>query len=773
MEKCENSTLSSPTMNPNRILALAAAFAAIMPDAASAGEGKPTLLGWNNLGMHCMDDDYSVFSILPPFNTIDAHLIDANGKLVKSGSGITVTFEGIADPDGSINRTATGKSNFWEYAPAAYGANLLPEAGLTGVRMPGPENVPQPLKFSGDLNWFEALGIPIIPVDDAGRQNPYPLLRLTAKDAGGAVLATTDVVAPVSGEMDCRACHGSNAGDAAKPGAGWANDPHASRDYRLNILQLHDEKHLSDPVYQAALAANHFRPDGLHATATVGATPILCAKCHASEALESPGTADTSPLTRAMHHGHENVINPANDLPLNNSANRSACYTCHPGSDTRCLRGAMGGAVAADGTAAMQCQSCHGKMSDVGAATRTGWLHEPNCQQCHTGTATSNNDQIRYTSVFETNGTLRIPVNNLFATNPDTPAAGLSLYRFSKGHGGLQCSACHGSTHAEFPATHRNDNLQSARVQGHAGVVAECTACHRTMPTEVSGGPHGMHPVGQSWIASHKENDIGKSTTCLACHGTDYKGTVLSRMFADRTLTVTRNGVTRTLNAWRGQTFSCFSCHKREDDGRLGGVFTTNHAPVVANVTLTTAKDTPGGRTLTATDAENNPRTYRIVSQPQHGSVSLSGNAATYFPENGYTGPDHFTYAASDGLVESNLGTVSVNVGSPAVFANRDSDGDGLSDLVEYALGLSPDFPSVSTVNTPIFTIVDGQSHLSLSVSRALAPSDVALGIEVSSDMITWLPATVTSNTPWLLEAHDPLRAADSSSRFIRLKATR
>jgi hypothetical protein len=23
------------------------------------------ILGWNNLGMHCMDSDYSVFSILP------------------------------------------------------------------------------------------------------------------------------------------------------------------------------------------------------------------------------------------------------------------------------------------------------------------------------------------------------------------------------------------------------------------------------------------------------------------------------------------------------------------------------------------------------------------------------------------------------------------------------------------------------------------------------------------------------------------------------------
>ncbi|MCU0780046.1 MAG: Ig-like domain-containing protein, partial [Akkermansiaceae bacterium] len=697
-------------MNHHRIAMFAAALAGMCPVWGLAGEGQATLLGWNNLGMHCMDDDYSVFSILPPYNTLNAHLIDASGRLVKSGAGITVTFEGVADPDGSINRTTVGKTNFWDFVQPCYGVTLAPEFGLTGVRMPGPANVPQPLEFASGTNWFEALGIPIIPVDDMGRTQSYPVLRLTAKNATGEVLATTDVVAPVSGEMDCRACHGSNAGDAAKPAAGWANDPHPSRDYRLNILLLHDEKHLADPVFQAALATNHFRPEGLHATATAGGTPILCAKCHASEALGTPGAADTSALTRAMHHKHAHVINPANGLTLNHSANRSACYTCHPGSDTRCLRGAMGGAVAADGSAAMQCQSCHGNMEAVGAANRTGWLDEPNCQQCHTGSATLNNGQIRYTSVFEANGTPRVPVNNLFATNPDTPAAGISLYRFSKGHGGLQCSACHGSTHAEFPATHRNDNLQSAKVQGHAGVVADCTACHATMPSTVTGGPHGMHPAGQSWIAAHKDN--GKSDNCKAYHGADYRGTVLSRMFADRTLTVIKTGTTLTLNLWRGQTLSCFVCHKREDDGKLGGVFTNNRAPVVPSPTLTAAPDTSTALTLTSTDADNNPRTYRIVSQPQHGSVALAGAVATYFPEYGYTGPDWFTFAANDGFTDSNLGTVSVDVGSPAVFATRDSDGDGLSDLVEYALGLSPDFPSLTTATMPTYQTVSGRRYL-------------------------------------------------------------
>ena len=72
----------------------------------------------------------------------------------------------------------------------------------------------------------------------------------------------------------------------------------------------------------------------------------------------------------------------------------------------------------------MQCQACHGNMSMVGSPDRVGWFMEPNCQSCHTGTATSNNGQIRYSSAFEANGTPRVAVNATFATTPNTPAAG-------------------------------------------------------------------------------------------------------------------------------------------------------------------------------------------------------------------------------------------------------------------------------------------------------------------------------------------------------------
>lgn len=745
-----------------RFALLAALFFAIHSN-APAGNGQWTLIGWNNLGMHCMDDDYSVFTILPPFNTVNAQLINAQGKLVLSPTGLSLSYEAVADLDGSINRTSAGKTNFWDYLPAAYGATLPMNAGLAGTAMPGIANTPQPLTWNAGFNWFEGVGIPITPIDDAGRANAYPMMRLVAKNAVGTVLAKTDVVLPVSGEMDCRACHGSGTGAEARPAGGWVNDPIAKRDYRLNILRLHDEKHLTESAYQAALAANGFRADGLFKTVTLTNTPILCAKCHASEALGTAGAPGVDPLTRSMHAKHANVTNPSNGLKMDNIANRSACYQCHPGSTTRCLRGAMGAAVAQDGTMSIQCQSCHGTMSQVGALNRTGWLDEPGCQTCHTGSATKNNGQIRYTSSFDTTGSFRVPVSTLFATNPDTPAPGKSLYRFSKGHGGLQCEACHGSTHAEYPSAHRNDNVQSVQIQGHVGVLMECTACHATMPKTTTGGPHGMHSISSNWVNNHADSAraVGLAT-CQACHGTDYRGTVLSRAATDRNFN-TKYG---TKKFTRGTEVSCYVCHN--------GVNSSNPStlipPAVANATLAVPANQSASLTLRASGTGS---TVRISRQPNHGSVALNGLVATYFAEPGYNGPDNFAYIASDagGYVDStSAGIISVKVGT--VTASLDSDGDGIPDLIEYALGLSPQFPSASDSTTPVLETFNGQHYLTLNIARFLPPSDATLRIEVSGDLKTWLPATVVTDNSSLLKARDPVSADSALSRFMRVKVT-
>ncbi|HSU57069.1 MAG TPA: PKD domain-containing protein [Candidatus Dormibacteraeota bacterium] len=627
------------------------------------------LLGWNNLGMHCMDSDYSVFSVLPPYNTIECQLI-VNGALVTNGAGYTVTYQAVADPSGSINSTAMGKGNYYTYAKALFGATLPPEAGLAGWSMPGVSNIPQGMLFEQTnqpaggvftgVNWFRAEGIPISPYDDALKKNPYPLMRMVARNPANQPIATNDIVLPVSDEMDCRACHASGTQAAAKPAAGWIWDGLPERDFRLNILRLHDERHFATNAafYREALAARGFNGQGLLRGVLADGKPVLCAACHASEALGAPSYGTIPPLTASVHSFHAHVQDPILNTTLDNSANRAACYRCHPGSTTRCLRGAMGGAIASDGSMEMQCQSCHGNMSAVGSANRVGWFMEPTCQSCHSGTATHNNGAIRYTSVFETNGLPREPMDTTFATTSDTPATSLSLYRFSVGHGGLQCSACHGSTHAEFPSTHASDNLRNRAIQGHAGVMVECTACHVSMPVSSStatNGPHGMHPVGQSWVSAHHDYIGGNLGKCQACHGADNRGTVLSRAQGDRILTASFDGGTVTLNLFRGAMIGCYTCHNGPGNDSINN----SAPPTVSAVGGGTRNDTP----LSMTVAMNPPAaTLRIISQPANGSIGVSSNVLTYFANPGFTGDDTFTYAAWDGAKNSTLATGRVSV---------------------------------------------------------------------------------------------------------------
>ena len=618
-----------------------------------------TLIGWNNLGMHCMDDDYAIFSILPPYNTVNAQLIDNSGRLVMSlPAGVTVTYEAVADPDGSINKSSIGKSNFWDYSLTLFGVTLPPETGLAGTMMPGLTNIPLLMSWAASnapANSFQALGVPITPIDDQNLPNTYPLFKLVARDAANNVLAQTSIVLPVSSELNCSVCHASGVGQApAKPFPDWVYDPNPKHDFRLNILKLHDQKNLSKPAYVAALALFNYRSTGLYDSVVLDGKSILCAVCHKSEALGTSGAPDTPPLTSSIHTLHATVIDPSTGGIMDDSNNRSACYQCHPGSATRCLRGAMGAAVSlVDGSMLMQCQSCHGSMSNVGSPLRIGWLHEPNCQSCHTGDAVSNSGQIRFTTSFDSPGHMRVPTNTRFATNPNTPAPGTSLYRFSVGHGGLQCSACHGSTHAEYPSSERNDNLQSLALQGHVGKLAECTACHASMPSTVNGGPHGMHPTDQAWVTNHHDVIHGNLGQCQTCHATNYSGTVLSRTQGDRSLSF--KGTPK--NFWRGQKISCYDCH----DGIDTDAQTRKVAPVVpANVTLVVSGPS-GSIALSATGSVS---TFRIVQQPSHGTVALAGNVATYFAQSGFSGSDSFTYAATEstGFVESNLGTVSVSV---------------------------------------------------------------------------------------------------------------
>jgi hypothetical protein len=283
------------------------------------------ILAWNNLGMHCAQDDYSYFLILPPYNTLHAQVVDRAGLLVTSG--ITVSY---AFPNKTNSAAFT---NFWTELPK-YDVPwpTTPNVGLTGKGLTGVMDLD-----ADGLGWV-AEGIPVTPYDDDGTWDPYGAAVITVTENGtNNVLATATVVAPVSTELNCSNCHG-------------VTDPF------LNILQVHDRK------------------SGTHLVAdrTAG-TLHLCAECHGDNALGLPDQPGVKNLSRAIHGFHKDKVNVTADPTLPD------CYNCHPGPRTQCLRGNMF-------HAGIACRDCHGDMRAMAAALDAGrrpWLDEPRCGDCH------------------------------------------------------------------------------------------------------------------------------------------------------------------------------------------------------------------------------------------------------------------------------------------------------------------------------------------------------------------------------------------------------
>ena len=306
-------------------LLIAAGGVILSRSESSAAGGEYKVLAWNDLGMHCYNQDFADLAVLPPYNTLWVQVVKAGDPPTLVTHGITVEY---FYPD---NTYSIGKTNFWDYDQALFGVDLPPNVGLAGKGLSGT------MDLAGDH--FIAEGIPLTEFSDSATtvRQPYQLATVVVKNANtGDVLTSTQVVTPVSSEMRCDKCH-SDTG-TAKPGA-------LTGKVETNILQLHDEKENTN------LMANR---------------PVLCANCHGSNALGMVGNPSLKNLSNAMHSRHASVIPDTLD----------GCYNCHPGPQTKCLRDVMATEEK------MNCVNCHGGMEQV-SKNPNPWLNEPRCDTCH------------------------------------------------------------------------------------------------------------------------------------------------------------------------------------------------------------------------------------------------------------------------------------------------------------------------------------------------------------------------------------------------------
>jgi hypothetical protein len=389
-------------LRPRLLLALLLVIGALLTlGAAPAFAAKYAVFAVNDLGMHCYQRSYAGFMILPPANNLKVQVFrkgNEEAQLVTSGIKVQYTI---------LNNTrSSNKTDFWKYASSYGWPGLAANVGITGHKLSGS------MKRVKGTPYWEVTAIPITPYKDDLSFDPLQVARVTVRNAktNKVIAVQPKVVVPVSDEMRCDLCHGPV-------------------DTTGSILQAHD-----------AANATH-----LYADLQAGLRHA-CSECHRDNALGAPGSPGVKPLSEAIHGFHADKM----DTPAV-AAFGTPCYTCHPGAQTKCLRGRMA-------QAGFTCTSarCHGDMTRVAdsqAAGREAWLQEPTCGGCHGAKYAENPGQL-YRNSYLLNG-------------PEDMNGKL-----------IQCESCHGSPHAEWRSTKSVDNQVTLQLQGAATYIKRCSACH-------------------------------------------------------------------------------------------------------------------------------------------------------------------------------------------------------------------------------------------------------------------------------------------------------
>ncbi len=521
-----------------------------------------------------VNGEYATFGVLPPHTVLRAQVVqrDAGGKpALLDSSQVEIRYEAVADATGSINSKSLAKTDLWSGAPGLpFGYTLGAGRGLTGLSMPGDAATsgPQLMPWSDPRARFEADGLPLFPIDDAGQPNEHATFRVTAFDkTSGATLGQSDLVVAVSSQTGCASCHTTGGAGTGRAGVTWSANADLEKQSKENILKVHDAKHGTQFSQPGAVA--------------------ICGLCHDSKVSRIMGAVASSglpSLSGAIHRAHADFV------PADGGA--ASCSVCHAAEHM--TKGAMG-------RSGLSCGQCHGDMKAVGAlsplaaggsidgaadgAPRRSWIDEPRCESCHTGDALDHlsgagydlaADGLRLTRAYRTTDVAASPLRN--DASRFSAGAG-TRYKDGRGHSGLGCAVCHGASHAEWSkaAGEASADAVPTSMQGHPGAVVECDVCHvaGSLPLTTQ-GPHGLHNVGDPrWaIGGHGAFYSADPAGCQACHGKDLAGTVLSRAAVER---VRDLGNGRVVTIAKGQAVSCGLCHASHDTSQAW--VSTDHGP--------------------------------------------------------------------------------------------------------------------------------------------------------------------------------------------------
>ena len=183
-----------------------------------------------------------------------------------------------------------------------------------------------------------------------------------------------------------------------------------------------------------------------------------------------------------------------------------------------------------------------------------------------------------------------------------------------------------------------------------------------------------VNPVNDWPVALSQEFTLTEGDLfTMVFPGLDADGDALSLAgpvgLPDGTLVVSNSGtviVLRMLPGYSGDTEYGFQLTDGQETSFLGiitlHVLPRDFVPEADSFSASLLEGAPLPLTLSASDAEGDPLTYHVVTPPQHGTLSGDEPYLVYTPNPNYFGPDSFTYVANDGVNDSNLATVSLDV---------------------------------------------------------------------------------------------------------------
>jgi hypothetical protein len=192
----------------------------------------------------------------------------------------------------------------------------------------------------------------------------------------------------------------------------------------------------------------------------------------------------------------------------------------------------------------------------------------------------------------------------------------------------------------------------------------------------------------------------------------------------------------------------------------------------------------PSGKSVTIPAGQSSTAiTVQPASDPTVlGTQSITVNLT---PADGYT--PAAPASASLQVLDSALGAwKSQQFGdaqSPNAADNATPAGDGVANILKYALGLPAMVPAAASLPASFIENLGGTNYLALSVVRPHpAPTDVTYHIETTGDLTkdVWTPAVIDAGSPTdngngteTLKAHDSQPEVPGTQRFIRLRITR